>query len=119
GVAGNGASATPELDGVGNYLAYESTATNLDGACTTGISQIYVRDRTTGLTRCRSVDGTGAAGSGASTKPALSSDGRRLAFVSEAPNIVSVISLLTHAGPRQGGDTSQVVGEALDTPRAL
>jgi hypothetical protein len=65
------------------------------------------------------VDGTGAAGSGASTKPALSGDGRRLAFVSEAPNIVSVISLLTHAGPRQGGDTSQVVGEALDTPGAV
>src|SRR5262249_57024842 len=56
GAPGHGASANPALDGVGNYLAYESTATNLDGACTTGISQIYVRDRTTGLTRCRSVD---------------------------------------------------------------
>jgi streptogramin lyase/Tol biopolymer transport system component len=115
---GNGPSANPALDGKGAYLAYESTATNLAAPCTGGQSQIYVRDRTTGLTRCRSVDGTGAAGTGASTKAALSGNGRRLVFVSQAPNIVSAVSLTAH-GPRQGGDTSQVVGEELDAPGAV
>src|SRR5262249_58038700 len=59
-----------------------------------------------------------AAGTGASRTPALSEDGRWLAFVSAAPNIVSTISLTAH-GPRQGGDTDQIVGEALDAPGAV
>ena len=51
--------------------------------------QVFVRDTVEGTTTLVSVDNNGVKGSGGnSTVPALSADGRYVAFVSDAPNLV-------------------------------
>src|SRR5262249_57218279 len=57
--------------------------------CASG-QQIYVHDRATGATTCVSVSGTGIPGNNASSgPPPLSADGRVVAFVSVATNLIT------------------------------
>jgi List-Bact-rpt repeat protein/WD40 repeat protein len=110
---GDSPSLAPALDASGNVLAFESTATNLAGPCTDGVfSQIFVRDRTTGITGCGSVAPDGSPGDGPSTQATLSANGRRLAFVSRATNLfISGVpppaALAIRGTP---SDTDQVLG---------
>ncbi len=90
GMPANGDSANPAVSADGRLVAFGSVATNLvTGGCTSGVRQIYVRDPIAGTTECVSVDPGGAPGNGQSSKPALSADGRFVAFVSEATNLAS------------------------------
>ena len=74
----------------GRYVAFESDATNLVSGDTNGLTDIFVRDRTAGTTTRVSLTGSGAqATGGASHSPAVSSDGRYVAFHSLAGNLVS------------------------------
>jgi Tol biopolymer transport system component len=88
--AGNGISSAPAISADGRFVAFVSTSTNL----VTGISgqQVYLRDRQVGTTTLVSKDNLGNAGDGASSAPAISSDGSFLAFVSLATNLVTAIS---------------------------
>jgi Tol biopolymer transport system component len=90
---GNGVSSDSSISGDGRYVAFVSQATNLlapDPAVPAG-QQIYVRDRQTGLTSLVSVDnnGTPNPGTGVSSAPSISADGRYVAFVSVATNLLA------------------------------
>jgi Tol biopolymer transport system component len=73
----------------GRYVTFNSNATNLIAGDTNGWSDVFVRDRQTGVTERVSVDPLGAQSTGASSDPAVSADGRCVAFQSYATNLVA------------------------------
>jgi Tol biopolymer transport system component len=73
----------------GNVVAFQSDATNLVPGDVNGFTDIFVRDRTTGITERVSVDSSGIAADGDSYQPILSTDGRYVVFWSEATNLVA------------------------------
>jgi cold shock CspA family protein len=85
---GNGDSAGRAVSDDGRYVAFDSYATNLVADDTNGARDVFVRDRQTGTTERVSVDGNGNEGNGESASPAISSDGRYVAFDSLAANLV-------------------------------
>jgi Tol biopolymer transport system component len=87
GAAGNGASMDAAVSEDGRVVAFVSTATNLAAPCTTGVPQVFVRNRTTAATTCASVAPDGTAGDATSFDPAISGDGRFVAFASLAGNL--------------------------------
>ena len=86
GVAQNASAINPSLSEDGQIIAFESTATNLVVGNTNGFWDVYVHERTTGLTTQASVDSSGVTGNGWSFNAALSADGRYVAFESSATN---------------------------------
>ena len=86
GVAGNGPSGAPAISADGRFVAFDSIATNLAAACATGVRQVLRRDLSGGID-CVSTGPGGAAGNGASAAPAISADGRVVAFQSLATNL--------------------------------
>ena len=72
----------------GNYIAF-TTSKSLVGADTNQVNDIYWKDLTTGNLRLASVAASGAPPDGPSEHPAISGDGLRVAFISNATNIVS------------------------------
>lgn len=90
GTAGNGNSSYPTISSDGRYVAFESTATNLVTGDGNGLSDIFVRDLVTNTTTRVSVTNGGAEASGGdSYDPAISGNGRYVAFASYADNLVS------------------------------
>ena len=85
-VTGNSAGAV--LSGDGRYVAFISTATTLVAGDTNGVTDVFLHDRQTTTTTRASVSTAGGQGDLASTGPALSGDGRWLAFTSLATNLV-------------------------------
>jgi len=91
GAKGNAASTNPSISADGRYVAFQSIATNLDPADPDALSDIYVRDLTTDTTYLVSVNGLGAKGiGGGSQNPAISEDGRFVAYDSNASNLVDL-----------------------------
>jgi Tol biopolymer transport system component len=88
GEPGNGNSSSPSLSADGRWIAYASAATNLVPNDTNGVTDIFVHDRQTGQTTRVSVSTNGEQGHGRSTFPALSGNGRYVAYPSEAANLV-------------------------------
>jgi len=86
---GDGISLEPAISADGRYVAFESAATNLVPGDTNGAGDIFVHDRVTGTTERVSVAGDGSQGNGTSRYPAISPDGRYVAFESYASNLVS------------------------------
>jgi Tol biopolymer transport system component len=77
----------------GRFVAFGSAASNLVPGDTNGIEDIFVHDRQTGNTERVSVSSTGAQADfassfPASSDPAISPDGRFVAFMSSASNLV-------------------------------
>ncbi len=89
GVAGNAGSTRPSLSSDGRFVAFRSQATNLVAGDNNGVADIFVYDVQTGLTIRASVNDQGAEGNAKSDRPALSADGRYVAFYSDADNLVS------------------------------
>jgi Tol biopolymer transport system component len=73
----------------GNVVAFMSDASNLVPGDSNGKTDIFVFDRIAGTIERVSVDSSGAEADGASGQPALSSDGRIVAFASFATNLVA------------------------------
>jgi Tol biopolymer transport system component len=73
----------------GRYVAFQSVATNLVSTVTNGLTHIFVRDRVAGRTVLFSTDDAGTQGNLASRFAALSGFGRRIAFESDATNLVT------------------------------
>jgi hypothetical protein len=71
----------------GRFVVFESLATNLIPGGTDGTREIYVRDRQNGTTQIVSVATGGAIADGACFGPTISSDGRYVAFASNATNL--------------------------------
>jgi Tol biopolymer transport system component len=72
----------------GRYVAFESRASNLVPGDTNGCRDIFVRDLQLGITERVSVDTGGTQGDADSRRPSISADGRYVAFVSIASNLV-------------------------------
>jgi Tol biopolymer transport system component len=73
----------------GRYVAFYSYATNLVAGDTNGNGDIFVRDRQNNTTRLVSKSTAGVQGDGESSSPVVSANGRYVAFVSEAANLVT------------------------------
>lgn len=85
GEAANGPSLFPSISADGRYVAFQSQASNLVAGDTNGASDIFVRDVVAGVTeRACAVEGDRF-----SFTPALSADGRVVAFASAATNLVA------------------------------
>jgi Tol biopolymer transport system component len=78
----------PAISADGRYVAFESWASNLVPGDSNGNWDIFVHDRQTGATERVSVDSSGNQGNSASYRPAVSADGRYVAFHSVASNLV-------------------------------
>jgi hypothetical protein len=88
GEEGNAASNFAAVSGDGRYIAFSSYASNLADGELYNYLDVYVRDRWTGTTERASVDMAGQEPNGVSVNPALSADGRFVAFDSSASNLV-------------------------------
>ena len=90
---GNGSSSGGAISADGRFVAFESSATNLVTGDTNGAPDVFVRDRQTRTTERVSVATDGTQGSSpnwssVSSDPAISADGRFVAFASHATNLV-------------------------------
>src|SRR5438132_1108786 len=117
GTEGNDVSLGSALSADGRFVAFDSAATDLVAGDTNGVSDVFVHDRQTGTTERVSVASDGAQGNGRSGlvtfafPPALSADGRFVAFVSAAANLVAsdtngATDVFVH--DRQTGTTERV-----------
>jgi hypothetical protein len=86
GAIANSVAGKREISDDGRFVAFASTATNLVLTPNNGRSQVYVKDMLTGLVTRASVDAANAAGDDNSSAPALSGNGRVVAFLSQAAN---------------------------------
>jgi len=89
GAAGSGGSTLPRISANGRFVAFRSEAGNLIGNDSNNVSDIFVHDRQTGQTMRVSVNSAGQQANGSSYDPAISDDGRHVAFGSYADNLVS------------------------------
>ena len=86
----NGDSGDPSISADGRFVAFASGASNLVAGDTNGTWDIFVRDRKRGTTRRVSVSSAGKQANGRLLRhPSISADGRFVAFVSSASNLVA------------------------------
>ncbi|WP_448204952.1 hypothetical protein [Azospirillum sp. sgz302134] len=88
GAQGNGGSGSPVFSPDGSKLLFSSTASNLTPGDTNGLADYFVKDLTTGAVTAVTSAADGTRGNGASSEPVFSPDGRRVAFSSDASNLV-------------------------------
>lgn len=84
-----GASFYPALSADGRFVAFVSSATNLDPLDTDPANDVYVHDRQTGTTELVSVNRSGKQGAGYAERPSISADGNIVAFSSIADTLVA------------------------------
>lgn len=111
GVQADNLSGSASISGDGRFVAFDSYATNLVSGDTNRSRDVFVHDRSTGRTSRVSVDSKGVEARGGSWSPCLSADGRFVAFVSYATNLVAADTnkfedIFVH--DRQGGSTTRV-----------
>jgi len=85
---GNAESFASSISADGRYVALVSAASNLVPGDTNGVEDVFVHDRQTGTTTRISVDSGGNQGNSGCAGAAISADGRYVAFVSAASNLV-------------------------------
>jgi Tol biopolymer transport system component len=88
GASPDGASRAPAISASGRSVAFASDASNLVAGDTNGSSDIFVRNLQAGTTRRVSVRTGGGQANGDSSEPAISAEGRLVAFTSDATNLV-------------------------------
>lgn len=74
----------------GRYIAFASEADNIVPDDTNGFRDVFVRDLASGTSVLVSTAPNGVSGNGISSEPAMSGDGRYVAFVSSATNLVAI-----------------------------
>src|SRR6266511_706579 len=89
GTQGNDPSSGPATSSDGRVVAFHSIATNLVAGDTNAEIDIFVRDRQTAETTRVSVASDGTQANDLSVLPAVSGDGRYVAFESDATNLVT------------------------------
>ncbi len=87
GIEAIGRSLEPVISADGNFVAFSSDAQNIVPNDTGTFSDVFVRARFAGTTQRISSTGLGFAGNGQSNKPAISADGRFIAFATDATNL--------------------------------
>lgn len=88
GASANFPSRAPALDAAGRFVVFESFATNLVEDDDNGESDVFLRDRKLGETTLVSRSVQGGSAAGASLAAAISADASRIAFVSDASDLV-------------------------------
>jgi subtilisin family serine protease/Tol biopolymer transport system component len=89
GTQGDGFSGGPAISADGRYVGFPSGATTLVPGDTNGVWDAFVHDQEAGVTERVSVASAGTeANQTSGSTPALSADGRHVAFVSSASNLV-------------------------------
>jgi len=111
GVEGNNSSLFSVINADGRFVAFESFAHDLVPDDTNNVGDIFVHDRETGITERVSVSSAGVEGNGDSEMPAISADGRFVAFDSLSSNLVSddtnnAMDIFVH--DRQTGQTERM-----------
>ncbi len=89
GVEGDDSSDSPALSSDGAYIAFTSSATNLVADDTNGATDIFLWERAGGTVQRVSIDSGGTQANGPSSSPAVSADGKYIAFESDANNLVA------------------------------
>ncbi len=85
---GDGTSSRSSVNSDGRYVAFSSYSTNFVPADKNGTSDIFVYDRQAASIEMVSVDSEGLEGNLGSYRPCINTDGRYVAFVSEASNLL-------------------------------
>jgi Tol biopolymer transport system component len=111
GTQANGEAWLPSISADGRYVGFNSTASNLVSDDTNSSMDVFVHDRQTGQTSRVSVASDRSQANNYSWAPAVSPDGRFVAFSSGASNLVpgdtnDVGDVFVH--DRQTGQTSRV-----------
>ncbi len=88
GELGNGTSYYPVISDNGRYVVFASYASNIGPDDNNGVKDVYFHDRKTGIFELISVSSDGVQGNFDSRSPSLSEDGRYVAFISWADNLV-------------------------------
>jgi Ca2+-binding RTX toxin-like protein len=90
GTQGNGTNVlgTPSISADGRFVAFSSRAFNIVPGGTNIRFDMFVRDTLTNTTTLVSLDSAGNQGNIFSSSPSISADGRFVAFISDASNIV-------------------------------
>jgi len=89
GTIGNGTSFQASISDDGGVVAFHSASTNLVSGDVNGQGDIFVRVLTSNTTQLVSTTAGGQASNGDTQSPALSSNGRYVAFTSSATNLVA------------------------------
>jgi hypothetical protein len=87
-IQANAGSFAPAISADGRFVAFSSSATNLVNGDTNTRTDIFVRDRVLGLTTRVSVNSSGVEADRGGREPTISGDGRYVAFVSLATNLM-------------------------------
>jgi putative cell wall-binding protein len=96
GPATGGATREVSISADGRYVAFATAASNIVPGDTNGQCDVFVRDMASGVTTAVSVTPAGRVGDLDSSRPCISDDGRFVAFVSKADDLVP--------GDRNGAD---------------
>jgi Tol biopolymer transport system component len=89
GTQGDNHSFNPSISADGRYVAFESDATNLVAGDTNGVTDTFLYDRQTDSIERVSVSAGGTQGDDVSYLPAISADGKCVAFQSFATTLVA------------------------------
>ena len=89
GAEATGTSTSAAVSADGRHVAFASDASDLVSGDNNGVRDIFVHDRQTGITTRVSLNSAGIEADGSSDEPALSADGRYVAFWSNAENLVT------------------------------
>jgi Tol biopolymer transport system component len=113
----------------GQYVAFSSEADNLAGGDANGLRDVFVHDAGSGTNILVSINTNGVPGNGFSTDPAMSGNGRYVAFTSGSSDLVpndtnnvaeiflrdlqggttSLVSVNTNGGPGDGASYSPAI----------
>src|SRR5215216_1881255 len=115
GVEGDQDSELPAISADGRFVAFSSEATNLVSGDRNKNPDVFVRDRQTGTTTRVSVATGGAEANAGGTAPAISRDGRFVAFESSSDNLAPDTNFTgdIYLHDRQTG-TTELISKAFD-----
>lgn len=118
GAQGNDYSSDPQISADGNYVVFESRATNLVPGDTNHSPDIFLHDPQRGLTIRINLNSAGVQANRGGSEPSISPDCRFVAFESASTNLVPGGSNGEHIFVRdlQSGQTSQVSLNSAGVP---
>lgn len=95
----DGDSFNPVISYDGDFVAFDSLATDLVVTDTNGVSDVFRRDVTGAATTLVSVNSAGTdSGNGASRRPSITADGQKVAFESDASDLVAAAGIHLSTG---------------------
>ena len=88
----DGSLGTASLSGDGRYVTFSSSADDLPGSLTGGMTEVYLKDLLTGTVTLVSQTADGIAADAYADAPSISADGRVVVFDSQADNLLPGVS---------------------------